>query len=289
MAVENREAGYTALVDEIVHLDHNPLYREMVGDLVADGDHPGLLTELGRVIGRYGQAERLTVNRYFQQPGLRTPEGDLLWARMGEAKELQAREAIRKTGIIFDGLGLKYGYDDLIGEASKVVDELGHAKAFYSLVALFSGGAVKPNSLKLANYPIQVAFGQVRRGLWQEWDFDLGKAVAEGFEGGRGGHLFALTEVTEGPYDTEIVAVATRIYNQELVHMGHGLSSLEVFAPTLTVAQWHHIFESNHRSGSLRVPARGQQFSYPLSVEEARDLVAQVREGRLEPFVPANI
>ncbi|MBI2021352.1 hypothetical protein HYS93_00520 [Candidatus Daviesbacteria bacterium] len=285
MSVEDRSEGYKSLVDEIITRDHSPLYRDL---LTSSGPHE-LLNQLHLVRGRYATAERMTVRRYFETPGLRTPNRDLFWARMGEAKELQAREAIRKTEVYFNGLGVEYGYGPLMAEAQKVVEELGHAQGFFTLVSTFSYGRTRPNSLNLSDYPIQVAFGQVRRDLWQNWDFDLGKAVAEDFEGGGGAHILALTEVREGPFTDVIARVARSIYRQEIAHMNRGGGALKRFAPDLTADQWAHIFEMNHRSGSLRVPARGEQFSYPWSVEEARNLIADAREGRLEPFIPVKI
>lgn len=242
------------------------------------------LSEIDQLIGRFAQAEYQIVKAYFDTPGFRDEQRDYQAWRLQQAKEnLRERDLSNlprmNQQLRADGLG----YDQIRAMLHKMEEEYLHSQLFAQLAQRISGKIEGPN-MELLQGPHR-AIEQARYWVIDNLGQELGEAVIDASETGRGVMFLALSEVREGPYAADIAETGRVVYMQEIPHFQDGVAGLRRLAPSVSSSQWGVMMKFFEETGVYRVKMRNDQFSYPLSDDQINKLIAQVQEKTIEPFV----
>jgi len=234
---------------------------------------------------RYRRAEAEIIKAYFARP--RTKEQHIHWLKAQAFKEYSAIKPLLKMTASFyarfDGDVDRHEFEEV---AEKLAEETKHARLVMDLLEEISGKKVAPRDLvwmaedrELARVRARYSktFAALLHGSddpsdkeMRRKDEELERAAVTLTEGGGGALYEACIRLKKGTMEKKIAAAFREIHDDEIDHKNAGARHLVKLVRTRT--DYERAAEIIREISRQRLRMRNEQFGFPLSAAELRDM-----------------
>ena len=253
---------------------------------------PSYLDALRRLADRYREAEKQVVRSYFRIP--RRPREHLYWLKAQAFKEHAAiRPLLNILGVLHDRIDREVGRREFEEIAEKLAEETKHARLVMDLIEEIGGRKIHPRDLvwlpedkKLAR--VRARYSKTLAALlhgskppsdreMRRRDEEIERAAVTLTEGGGGALYEVCVGLNKGTAEKKIAAAFKAIHADEKDHKDAGARRLGRLLRTRR--DYARAAEIVCTVSAQRLRMRNEQFRFPLSDAQLRELERRCRES----------